>query len=158
MKRNILLNAALTIVTAFGLMALPACKKDDVTPEPTKTQLITKANWKMAKVETKNPAGTWVDITSSIDACELDNILAFNSNLSYVINEGATKCDISDPHIYETGTWKFANNETQVSFTEAGSTTADLADIVKITTDALVFTKTYNDNGTVYNYQVSYKH
>jgi hypothetical protein len=156
MKRNVLTNATLLLASAFALMALPSCTKDDV--ELTKTDLITKANWKMTLVEEKDAAGVWTDVTSTIEACELDNIHVFKTNLTYEFNEGATKCDAADPQVAETGTWKFENNETQVSFRETGSTTADVADIIKITADSLVFSKTYFENGNPYQYKVRFKH
>jgi hypothetical protein len=158
MKKSVLLNATLVLATAFVFMALPACKKNDVTPSPTKTELISKANWKIVAIEQKNAAGAWVDITSTLEACELDNILIFRSNLSYETNEGATVCDAGDPQVNEAGTWKFESNETQVSFTETGGTIPNVVDIVKLTGDTLVFVKSFSEAGTNYNYQVSFSH
>jgi hypothetical protein len=156
MKKNVLLNASMSFATALFLFALPACQKDDIPL--SKTQLITKANWKLAKVEEKDAAGNWVDITNTYDACELDNILIFKSNLTYESNEGATKCDAGDPQIIEVGTWKFENNETKLSYTENGSTGADLVDVVGITTDSFVVTKIFTASGNSYNYKFSYNH
>jgi hypothetical protein len=156
MKKNVLLNASMSFATALFLFALPACQKDDIPL--TKTQLITKANWKMVKVEQKDAAGNWVDITNTFDACELDNNLIFKSNLTYESNEGATKCDDVDPQIIEVGTWKFENNETKLSYTENGSTVADLVDIVGITAESFVVTKIFSESGSNYNYRISYNH
>lgn len=161
MKKNVLRIAALSIAAAFVLIFVPACKKSSVEPQPqppSKTQLISKGAWKIAKIEEKNGSAPWVDITSNIDACEIDNNLVLRSDLSYELNEGITKCDANDPQVVETGTWKFDSNETKMNFTATGSINVDVVEIVELTDLHLVLNRTYNNNGSVFQYKIKYSH
>ena len=47
-------------------------------------------------------------------ACKKDDEILFKSDLSYVLSQGASKCDPSDPDISDIATWKFLENETKI--------------------------------------------
>lgn len=98
----------------LSLLIFTGCQKDD-PPPPTKTELISR-NWKVTAMTAVFPApiGT-VDVLGQIDACEKDNIIKIQSAGTYTVDEGATKCDPTDPQIVETGNWVFANNETKLT-------------------------------------------
>jgi hypothetical protein len=57
-----------------------------------------------------------MDVYAQLQACEKDNIVKVQSNGTYTIDEGATKCNAADPQIAETGNWTFSNNETKLTF------------------------------------------
>ena len=78
----------------------------------TKTDLISKA-WKYKRFSAVAGALT-VDVLSTMQPCELDDIYRFNSNKTYSVEEGATKCDPSDPQIIESGSWRFNTAETKL--------------------------------------------
>jgi hypothetical protein len=86
----------------LSLLIFTGCQKDD-PPPPTKTELISR-NWKVTAMTAVFPApiGT-VDVLGQIDACEKDNIIKIQSAGTYTVDEGATKCDPTDPQIAETG-------------------------------------------------------
>jgi hypothetical protein len=112
MQKKIIL---LSCIFAFFLLINSSCSKnDDSTPTAkTKTELITLSSWKFDKA-TASGAG---DISTNPSlACYIDNILAFSSNLSGTINEGANVCTTPAPASF---TWSFQNSETllRLSFT-----------------------------------------
>jgi hypothetical protein len=119
MRKLSFLNTTLLLVASFFILSSSKCKKDDVVL--TKSDLITKAAWKVIKLENRTaPSTTWIDLTSSVPACEKDNQIIFRSNGTYEVNEGATKCSPTDPQITETGTWAFESNETKIRISATG--------------------------------------
>jgi hypothetical protein len=141
--------AALFLFSFVILSGIGACKKDS-TADKSKTELITQAAWKLIKSESKTGTGVWVDGTGLFPACERDDNFVFRTNASYEINEGLTKCSPTDPQIYETGTWAFQTNETEVRLTSTGSSSSDISAIEQLTETTLVITQTYVSGGTTY--------
>lgn len=103
-----LLSIALLTVITFS-----ACKKDPPAP-PTNTELISR-NWKITAMTGTFPPLPAVDLYAQLQACEKDNIIKVQSNGTYTLDEGATKCNPTDPQIVETGNWSFASNETKLT-------------------------------------------
>lgn len=141
MKKQTIL--AVAILGAL-VISTSSCKKDNENPSPTpapapaptKTQIITSKNWKIVSMDIN---GT--DIMPMMPACEMDNYLSFKTNNDYIENEGATKCDPSDPQT-ENGRWQFIMNETAILMDNE-----DTAVIKKFTADTLKFENTF-DNET----------
>jgi len=102
--RNFLVAVA---VGSFFLAS--SCQKNSTDKEPTKTELITKTSWKFSKAEANG-----MDANSYIDDCFKDNTAIFASDGSGTLDEGATKCDSSDPQS-SPFSWEFLNNETTLS-------------------------------------------
>ena len=98
------------------LIALNACKKDDAKPA-SKADLLTSGTWRLtAAVTDMDGDGTFeTDEYAAFGTCFTDNIWTFNSNNSIAVDEGATKCDPSDPQV-QTGSWQLTNNQTNLSF------------------------------------------
>ena len=98
------------------LIALNACKKDDAKPA-SKADLLTSGTWRLtAAVTDMDGDGTFeTDEYTAFGTCFTDNIWTFNSNNSIAVDEGATKCDPSDPQV-QTGSWQLTNNQTNLSF------------------------------------------
>jgi Lipocalin-like domain len=141
--------AALFLFSFVILSGIGACKKDSAA-DKSRTELITQAAWKLVKSESKTGTGAWVDGTGLFLACEKDDNFVFRTNASYEINEGLTKCAPTDPQIYETGTWAFQTNETEVRLTSTGSSSSDISVIEQLTETTLVITQTYVSGGTTY--------
>jgi len=108
----------LTLLT-LTVLSLASCKKDKTTTPTstakTKTQLLNQKTWKLTNVRYKINSGAWVDAYSTLQSCVKDNILSYSSSYAYSVDEGATKCGVSDPQTLISGTWSFQNNETQVA-------------------------------------------
>lgn len=101
----------------------------------TKTASLTGKQWMLGTV-TIDPGVTdqngqmITDVTFLLNACFLDNIYKWNTDYSYKIDEGATKCNANDPQILESGTWAWSNNETQLSLTtDDGTYTVNIPSI-----------------------------
>lgn len=90
----------------------------------TKADLLSKA-WKYKTFSAVAGALT-IDVLSTLQPCELDDIYRFNSNKTYTIEEGATKCNASDPQIKESGSWRFNAAETKLYL---GTDSVDIIDL-----------------------------
>jgi hypothetical protein len=76
-----------------------------------------------------------------------DDIYKFANNNTYQITEGATKCDPSDPDIYDAGTWTFIDNETKIKLSSAGGG-SDTLNIQELTSTSLKVSSTVDVSGT----------
>jgi hypothetical protein len=84
-------------------------KKDDLS---TKTQLMTSATWKYdtAAIDAdKNGTPDQALPAGTIENCEKDNVITFKSDSTGTLNEGATKCDPTDPQT-TSFKWWFKDN------------------------------------------------
>ncbi len=143
--------------SAFILLASTTCNKpvNNTTPQKTRTVLLTQASWKVTKLEARTYTGTepgstaYSDVTSQLKACQIDNVSIFNSNTTYEVNEGASKCNTTDPQVVSSGTWSFQSSQTQLQVIT--STTNQVFDIVTISDTQLVVTTIIP--GTTYNTQ-----
>ncbi len=153
-------TAVQLLFTTVILLGLGACSKSSDDPVvKSKTQLLTQATWKFIKFEEKVGAGgTWVDYTSTMPACEIDNNLIVNTNGTYESNEGASVCTMGDPQIIETGTWVFQNNETELKTTSTGSSTSDISTIEVLNESTFTITSSYVFSGTTYYDRITFGH
>jgi hypothetical protein len=142
-------HAALFFFSALILTGMGACKKNDSVAK-SKTELITLDSWKLVKSEAKTGTGAWVDQTAMFSACEKDDNFLLRTNGSYELNEGPTKCAPADPQIYDTGTWSFQTNETELKTTSTGSSGSDIFAIEQLTETRLTITSTTVSGGTTY--------
>jgi hypothetical protein len=78
----------------------------------SKTEYLTFSPWKL-KAATADIGMGPIDIFSMIADCSKDNTEKYIVGGTGLINEGATKCDPSDPQT-EPLTWAFTANETQL--------------------------------------------
>src|SRR5258705_2248142 len=95
--------AALSLI-AISFLFITGCGKDEVPPQPTKTQLITQSSWKF---DHATAGGT--DISAQINACFKDNIATFTSAGNMTLDESTTVCSPSYAGAY---TWSFQSSET----------------------------------------------
>jgi hypothetical protein len=143
-KLNLLLIASLFLVTF-------SCKKDDAPP--SKKDLLSGKNWVLVS-QTVSPGinfnGTLItDLYAQMDDCSKDDISKFNSNGTYTFEEGATKCDVNDPQVFDSGTWVFNSDETILVLTSPSSGTVN-AEIVELTSSKCVITQEETLDGIVY--------
>jgi hypothetical protein len=111
---------------------------------PSKTYLISQSTWRFS---TATVSG--IDISSSLPACQRDNILRFMTNGTGTIDEGATKCNAGDPQT-SNFTWNFLTSETQIFISSAlftgGSNTSTL---VTLSATQLVVSQVINGQTVV---------
>ena len=109
---------AVTVLTlAFSLLIIAAlsCKKSSGSSK-TKTTYLTQTSWKIQSlgIDANKDGTVDYDITNSLTACQLDNIYTFKSDGTGTTDEGATKCNSTDPQTTPF-TWAFKSNETIMS-------------------------------------------
>lgn len=161
MYKNKFLQGCLLLAFSFVVLRSSSCKKDgdDTQQAETKTQLLTKANWKIVKAEARStPAAAWSDATSLLDACDKDNIQVYRTNATFELNEGATKCDALDPQIVSAGTWAFINSETQLKMTETGASVSDTAAVEQLDNSTLIVSGKGDFNGTPLYTRITFGH
>lgn len=125
MKYSVLLFSLVALLTFTG------CQKDDPPAPLTKTDLISR-NWKITAASGTFPPLPAVDLLAQLPACEKDNIIKIQSNGTYTEDEGATKCNASDPQVASSGNWSFTNNETKLNIL------GETFDIITLTATSLV--------------------
>jgi len=145
----------LLIVSLF--LATLSCKKDDA---PTKTDLLSGKNW-ILTAETVSPAidynGNLVtDLYAQMDDCDKDDISKFNANGTYTFEEGATKCDVNDPQVWESGTWVFNSDQTILILTSLDMDTVN-AEIIELTSSKCVISQESNFDNINYTITDTYQ-
>lgn len=113
----------LTRLAAFALAAtaaFTACKKDEdsssVSGADRKSTLVGN-QWLVTKLMVNG-----ADSTSTLQACERDNVWSFANANTFSVAEGATKCDASDPDQYDAGTYVFTSDYDSVTVTSPAFT------------------------------------
>lgn len=149
------------------MLGLGACSNSDdntSTPannnSPTKTELLTAKPWKKV-AETVSPAqnigGRMVtDLYAEEEACNNDDLYIFNTDKTFKYDEGATKCDPSDPQIWATGTWVFNSDETQMIVTFSGSGLKSTNNILEVSSTTAKLSHEETINGTKYTTTSTY--
>lgn len=112
------------IILLFLLFQL-ACSNNDENPlvnenESDRFELLTNSKgWKLNS-STISPAYPINDTLKVVDGlllgleCNNDNILFFNSDSTYEVMEGLTKCDSADPELKYSGSWELNDDQTQI--------------------------------------------
>lgn len=109
-----LMSYQLLFVLLMGLAF--ACKSE--TEEPaSRTDLLTGKDWRLTGATISPAIFGLSNVYSFIEDCESDDLYRFAADKTLNVDEGATKCNPSDPQTQNNGTWAFNADETQLSFT-----------------------------------------
>ena len=155
--KHLLKYSILFLMVAVGFLS---CKKEkgNTSPAKTKTELLTSGSWKRIAL-VSNPAYDWnangnfdTNILNTMFPCEKDNFETYLANGMVVTNEGATKCNPSDPQTWAV-TWSFGDNETKLIW--AGN---DIYTLLELTETTLKFQSTFVENGITYTHIETYGH
>ena len=140
---------AILLLSSFCFFA---CKKSS-TDVKTNTELLTQTSWKFDKATLGG-----VDVSSQLDQCETDNTITFSTGGTGVIDEGAMKCDSSDPQT-DPFDWNFASNETVLHVSAAlfSGGNGDL-NIVTLDDTQLVVSVSMDILGTTQTVVITFKH
>jgi hypothetical protein len=110
----------------LGLAALSACKKEsEDTPSPSRTELLTAKNWRLtaytstATVTGSSSSSTTRDMYALIPACLKDDFFKFNTDKTFVSDEGPIACGAPSPKL--TYNWDFNNDQTKIVITTPAS-------------------------------------
>jgi len=133
MKKLLLVFAAATV--------LGACKKDsEPAPTPTaatKADVLVAKNWRLSAQTTTysiaNTPSVSQDEYATYSSCERDNFLKFNANKTLLVDEGATKCDQSDPQT-QNGSWDFNSDYSKLTLMDPSQGSVAIPfDVVELT-------------------------
>ena len=127
-----------SLAAAVALFVMSCSKKSD--PAPTAEQYLThSAGWKLTDAK----AGS-TDIFSSLPTCSTDDIFKFTltsgSTGTYIEDEGASKCDSSDPQTADSGKWVLSSDGKQLLIINPDTTTLTVATL-NSTTFSVTFTE-----------------
>lgn len=142
--KNYLLLLAVAATVGFA-----SCSKDDdEVKAKTKTDLLTAKSWKVSAigVDTTNDGKSDEDITSFFPTCSKDNIFTFKTDKTFIIDEGATKCDASDPQTNDSGTWAFSSDEKNLLITSTGSTSPTTVSLLELNENTARYGETVSDS------------
>ncbi len=139
----------------FIVIGFSNCKKssDPVVTPKTKTELITASSWKF---DNARVGGS--DVSAFIQACQKDNILLFVAAGTGTVDEGALKCNSSDPQTNPFA-WNFASSETVLHISTVLFTGGSSDFILVTLTEAqLVVSQNVTISGSTQNAVVTFKH
>lgn len=134
----------------FTIITFNSCKKN--SDQKSKTELLTQKDWVMSKYELKSGGSVWIDETQYWQDFSKDDHFVFRTNNTVEQNEGATKCDASDPQIVDTGSWAFSDNETKITWFGKTST------IDQLNETTLIITTTDNSGETTISERITFVH
>ncbi|MBN2273289.1 MAG: hypothetical protein JXK95_03065 [Bacteroidales bacterium] len=149
---------ALLLVFLFILL-LPACEKDK---DLTRTEIITQKPW-ILTASTVNPAletdyGLISDFFAIYPDCLRDDIWVFKTTGSFTKEEGVSRCNQSDPTVWDVGTWSFSSDET-VLITSSDIYGISEYEIVELTTAVMKLRyEAYDTLNNIYSFNESYGH
>lgn len=150
--------AALLLVIASAAATFSCKKNKNDSTAKTKTELITSGSWKRTAL-VSTPAYDWnvngvsnTDVLSIMFLCEKDNFETYKTNGVVETNEGATKCNPSDPQTWAVS-WAFADNETKLIWDGYDEYT-----LIELTATTLKFQSTFVENGITYTHVETYGH
>lgn len=109
---NRIAKITLSLVAVASVAFLSSCGEDDPKPK-TKTELISAHAWKMTKIKVTVGTTSLEDVP---EACTADDSYTYEADGDYKFDEGATKCDPSDPQS-GTAEWEFKSDETKIEIT-----------------------------------------
>lgn len=95
MKKTFLAGSAL-------LLIIFSCKKENVEPTYTASQVLTPGQWQLKKLTVESPPGSGAaDITTAtFDPCELDDIFEFKNGGIFSCSENSNVCAVNGSVFY----------------------------------------------------------
>ncbi|MBV4357076.1 lipocalin family protein [Pinibacter aurantiacus] len=147
----------------LSVAVMAGCKKDDnKNSSKSKTELLTSGSWKQTSIYF-TPAVDWDldghtenEVINLYPPCSKDDLLTFKTNGTAVSDEGASKCDPSDPQVIETTNWKFSDNETKIMIGDPGA--EETAQLLELSSTVLKVKITMVEAGVTYTETLTFGH
>jgi lipocalin-like protein len=128
---------AIIIFPAILLLILSSCKKDkDTDTNCDKTVAGIAGIYSVQKLEL-GVGGTFIDITSQLDACEIDDKINLKADGTTLYQDLGTACS---PSGNSSGTWSISSSGKMSIHDNGGSGDIDTADITSFDCSTLVLT------------------
>lgn len=109
MKKTLLLLALYSI--------LASCEREMPTETTTLADTLKDKNWLVIADSTVSSTGSVENNYNLLPGCEKDDLVQFKSNKTIVMDEGAIKCNASDPQTMTIGAWALNESSKVLSFT-----------------------------------------
>ena len=90
---------------------------DDESDISAKTKLLTSKNWLQTKREFGPEGGPYDDLTFTIEECDRDNLMLFQTDGKYEDKVGDDLC--YEFEVNSMGKWSWKENETQIHITNS---------------------------------------
>lgn len=140
-------------LTFFIVIALLACKKDTNRPVETvdPIALLTNKDWKKVNEFLQPNYFIGPDPFSVIPTCKKDDLYRFETNGTFKLIEGITKCNPSDPDTLF-GSWSFNSSASYLTFQLPGTQYPSIAGRLTIQySNYFQLNTTSNFNGMSYD-------
>lgn len=141
----------LAIFAVVSSIIIAACSKDDNNTPQSAEAMLTTNRWQLTAATATIPGSTITfDAYDTIPACIKDNFYTFAAGGSATVDEGASKCDPSDPQT-TTGNWQLLNNNTQIKTIDPVTGQSTTLGIVALTSSKLILQDTVTLSGITVN-------
>lgn len=152
MRKNVWIVPC-SIAALASLTIWTACKKSSSSSDNTsRTTLITEASWKFDSAGVDQNKDGIIDVLdTTLLSCQKDNTYTFNKDSTGVMDEGATKCNSTDPQT-TSFTWSFIGTGQSVIKSDANPLLANGINIFSMTSTKMVL---YKDT-TVFGFNIWY--
>lgn len=142
----------------LGMLILCSCKKDEQQqPTPSKTVLLTRGGWVLtAYTQVRLSDGFSQDAYAPMSSCNRDDVYTFKADLTYEGSVGATKCSQAQPQVFQSGTWRFDDNETVLEREITSGSNIGLMRFTVVSISATELKLQLNDGS--FNHNVTYSH
>ncbi|RNI23637.1 lipocalin-like domain-containing protein [Rufibacter latericius] len=105
-------NYPLLLLLFCSTLFFSACSSDD-DGTPSQDEMLQNKRWQITALDASTPIGN-LDLYEDFEDCQKDNFVEFKANGVLVVDEGATKCDSSNPQ-QTPGTWSLNGNVLTIS-------------------------------------------
>ncbi len=147
----------LTLLALSGLLVFAGCKKDkddDATPnnpqQDSKTkELIVGKNWKLTAAKALIPLidadstdliNTPNPLVTVLVNCIKDDIITYNADGTYTLNNGGTACS---PALPTSGTWELSADQKTLT-TDKGTSNERVLNLISVSETTINATTTYS--------------
>jgi len=147
-------------LTALALsIAWASCSKNNSNSNyNAQVTLLTKSTWKFDTAGVDLDKNGVIDQEdNSLEPCFKDNTYVFNKDSTVVMDEGATKCDVSDPQT-SSYSWTLTNGNPAVLKSDVDPILAEGLKVFALTDTKLTVYKDTSFMGVSFWYVLSLKH
>ena len=135
------------LILAFIALLFGSCAKETVYVEPEKSIGLVGTKWIITAqtdfIEPLGQPGHLEDVFASWTPCERDDVQSFAAGGIYLVEEGSSKCDPSNPQTVETGTWKLSEDKKTLTMTEQVSNITISFDVLQLDDKTMKLSFTY---------------
>ena len=150
----------IVFLVLINIIGLSSCKKDE---DLSNTELLCRAPWVLS-ASTFNPpyffedVGSISDYYAALAPCQKDDIWSFDENGTYTKEDGANKCDQTDPSVLENGRWTLSSDGTSLVIEPFYIYWAEY-EILELTKSTLKTLYVFSDTlDNIYNWTETYTH